>query len=610
MTALVLRWRQPDAPVVTQWRAVDAAMLAAVARDPATVIAGVVGPPGVAGPAGPAGATGPQGLQGLPGVAGAPGATGPAGSQGVAGPQGPIGLTGATGPAGPQGPQGPAGSGGSALNLVEVDLGNTPRRSGAFSLTGLSGMTAGSRVRIEQAMGPYSGKGTLADEYEMDAVSASGTVASASQIDALWTSASPVRGNFKFLYDVGAAPVVTAIGNARIVMTGDSIAVGGGGGGGVGAIGLMSFPASVAISNLGTGSSTLAQHFDNAVAGNVSALYQADRPCVAVIQGGTNDIGTNSTAGLVLYEQYAAPMIALFKAQGFRVLICTLLPRSDAFIDAGEQAQRTDYNARVLTNSGGADAVLDLAGNAYFGAGATTDPAKFTDQLHPTAAAQAFMATLYQAAIDPLIRGAAPRAVTATEPLALFSATYAGGKFGRGLAPGGYGFVPVSVWPVVPPTTFTVEAWLKSSAATFGVAIGQVVGAGGAAPFSWYFGILADGRAVASTENSAGGNIITSQAVNDGVPHHFRFVVKPTGGDIYVDGVLRGSSTVGITTPTRGLSIQRLDNMGFAFDGVTDSIALFSGDQSALPVPTGPYAAGMAGLMGYYPMDGHGVGWK
>jgi lysophospholipase L1-like esterase len=591
MSALVLQWRYPDPPVVTRWRGVDAAMLAAVAREPEAPIAAVIGPPGVAGAVGPAGAAGPVGPQGLQGSPGVAGQQGPAGPQGV------------------QGPQGPAGTGGSALTLVEVDLGNAPRRSGAFALTGLAGLSAGSRVRIEQAVGPYTGKGSLADEYEMDAVSASGVVASASEISALWQSAGPVRGNFKFLYDVGAPPVVTAIGNARIVMTGDSIAVGQGGGGGVGAINLMGFPGTVAVSNLGTGSSTLAQHFDNAVAGNVSALYQADRPCVAVIQGGTNDIGTNSTAGAVLYNDYAAPMIALFRAQGFRVLICTLLPRSDAFIDAGEQAQRTDYNARVMANSGGADAVLDLAANAYFGAGATTDPAKFTDQLHPTAAAQAFMAGLYQAAIDPMLR-AAPRVITATEALVLSGASWGAGKFGRGLASGGFGFVPVSVWPVVPPPTFTVEAWLKTSAATFGVSIGQVVGAGGSVPFSWYFGVLSDGRAVASTENSAGGNIITSVIVNDGVPHHFRFVVKPSGGDIYIDGVLRGSSTVGIATPTRGLSIQRLDNMGFAFDGVTDSIALFSGDQSALPVPSAPHAAGMAGLMGYFPMDGHGVGWR
>ncbi len=595
---LVLRWRQPEPPVVTQWRGVTAAMLAAVARAPEMPIAGVIGP---------------MGPQGLPGVAGAPGAAGPAGSQGVAGPQGAAGAQGAIGPTGatgPQGPQGPAGGGGSASILVEVDLGAASARAGKFALAGLSGLTTGSRVRFEQAVGPYAGKGSLADEYEMDLVSASGTATSATAIAAFWQSSGAVRGSFKFLYDVTAPVQGAAIGDARIVMTGDSIAVGGGGGGGVGAIGLMGFPASVLVSNLGTGSSTLAQHFDRVVAGDVSALYQADRPCVAVIQGGTNDIGTNSTLGVTLYNQYALPMIALLKAQGFRVVIATLLPRSDAFISAAEQIERTDYNARVVANTGGADVVLDLAGNAYFAGGATTDVAKFTDQLHPTAAAQTFMAGLYQAAIDPLIRGTAPRAVTATEPLVLFGATYAAGKFGLGFAAGGYGFAPVSVWPVVPPATFTVEAWLKTSAVSFGVAIGQVVGAGGSAPFSWYFGVLADGRAVASTENSGAGNIITSVVVNDGLPHHFRFVVKPGGGDLYVDGVLRGSSTVGIIAPTRGLSLQRLDGMGFNFDGVTDSIALFSGDQSALPVPTAPYAPGMAGLMGYFPMDGHGIGWR
>ena len=636
MSVLALRWRRPDPPIVTQWRGTSATMSASLASAPETPLAAIIGPPGVPGPPG-------------------------------------------------------SGGGGNALNLVEVDLGTVGFRSGKFVVGGLSGLVTGSRVRIEQALGPYSGKGTLADEYEMDALMASGTVTSPSEITAYWNSAGCVLGNFKFLYDV-AAPALTAlrlsqstvvigrpatgtisgvtdgsaivaaalptgfsvngaarswaydgtgvatiaasaltetltaafnsprvsatpitvveatVGDARIVMTGDSISVGGGGGGGVGAINRMSFPASVAISNLGTGSSTLAQHFSNVVAGNVSAFYQADRPCAAVIQGGTNDIGTNGTSGAVLYDNYAVPMIAILKAQGFRVLIATLLPRSDAFISAAEQIERTEYNARVMANAGGADVVLNLAGDAYFGAGSSDDLSKFADKLHPTAAAQAVMAGLYQTALDPLVR-AAPRAVTTIEALPLTSPIYAGGKFGQGLS-GGYGFVPVPVWPVEPPATFTVEAWLKTTAATFGVAVGQVVGSGGAAPFSWYFGVLADGKAVASTANTAAGNILTSVTVNDGVAHHFRFVVKPGGGDIYVDGVLCGTSTVGIATPTRGLSIQRLDNMGFAFNGVVDGITLFSGDKSALPVPIAPYPAGTAGMIGYFPMDGHGIGWR
>jgi hypothetical protein len=242
VSALVLQWRQPAPPVVTRWRGVDAAMLAAVALRPETPVAAVIGPPGPAGAAGAAGASGAAGPQGLPGVAGQQGpvgpagATGPAGLQGIAGSQGPTGATGATGAIGPagatgpvgaagaagaqgpigltgatgaQGPQGPAGAGTSA-SLIEVDLGAQPARSGKFVIGGLSGLITGSRVRIEQAIGPYTSKGTLADEYEMDAVTASGAVTAATDITAYWASATLVRGTFKFLYDI-ASPVLNSL---------------------------------------------------------------------------------------------------------------------------------------------------------------------------------------------------------------------------------------------------------------------------------------------------------------------------------------------------------------------------------------------------------------
>ena len=88
---------------------------------------------------------------------------------------------------------------------MEVDLGSTPARSGKFLLSGQSGLSTGRNVRFDQALGPYTGKGTLADEYEMDAVVASGTATSATEIAAVWTSAGLVRGNVKFLYDVASA---------------------------------------------------------------------------------------------------------------------------------------------------------------------------------------------------------------------------------------------------------------------------------------------------------------------------------------------------------------------------------------------------------------------
>jgi hypothetical protein len=142
---------------------------------------GPAGPPGVPGPAGAAGATGPAGPPGVDGADGADGAdgpmgpAGPAGATGAAGPQGPPGppgedgLDGERGPPGPTGPQGPAGAGGSATT-VEVNLGSTATFRGKFTITDAA-ISGTSKVLVWQAPGPYTGKGTRADEAEMQPVS-------------------------------------------------------------------------------------------------------------------------------------------------------------------------------------------------------------------------------------------------------------------------------------------------------------------------------------------------------------------------------------------------------------------------------------------------------
>lgn len=85
------------------------------------------------------------------------------------------------------------------MNVVEVDLGSTPRRSGSFQIT-TTGLTAGQHVIIEQINGPYTAKGTLADEAEMDRVSVTGQATSSTVIQCYWTSPTVVKGNFKFAY--------------------------------------------------------------------------------------------------------------------------------------------------------------------------------------------------------------------------------------------------------------------------------------------------------------------------------------------------------------------------------------------------------------------------
>lgn len=83
---------------------------------------------------------------------------------------------------------------------VEKDLGTPAKTSGSFQITGLSGLTPGKQVIISQAAGPYTGKGNLADEAEMDSVTVSGYVLNSTTIQCYWNSRYLVGGNFKFNY--------------------------------------------------------------------------------------------------------------------------------------------------------------------------------------------------------------------------------------------------------------------------------------------------------------------------------------------------------------------------------------------------------------------------
>lgn len=59
------------------------------------------------------------------------------------------------------------GGGGGTATTVEVDVGSTPTWRGKFTITDAA-ITTAKKVLCWQAPGPYTGKGTLADEAEMD----------------------------------------------------------------------------------------------------------------------------------------------------------------------------------------------------------------------------------------------------------------------------------------------------------------------------------------------------------------------------------------------------------------------------------------------------------
>lgn len=85
------------------------------------------------------------------------------------------------------------------MSLVDVDLGNTAD-SGRFTIPG-SGFDMTKRVVINAAPGPYTGKGTMTDEAEMDAITVIGAVLDSSTIECFWHAIpGPVRGHFNFQY--------------------------------------------------------------------------------------------------------------------------------------------------------------------------------------------------------------------------------------------------------------------------------------------------------------------------------------------------------------------------------------------------------------------------
>jgi hypothetical protein len=102
----------------------------------------------------------------------------------------------------------PIGNSSSAVQLtvVEINVSNmdTAQYSGNFQISG-SGLIPGKPVLIQQASGPYTGKGYLADEAEMDQVNVTASVLNSTTIQAYWTcqpKSGPVSGYIAFQYAV------------------------------------------------------------------------------------------------------------------------------------------------------------------------------------------------------------------------------------------------------------------------------------------------------------------------------------------------------------------------------------------------------------------------
>lgn len=88
------------------------------------------------------------------------------------------------------------------LQMVQVDLGSVPKVSGYADVTLSISAVVGKEVRVTQAVGPYTGKGTLPDESEMDGLIASGKVTGTNTLRIYWNANGFVRGFFKFAFNI------------------------------------------------------------------------------------------------------------------------------------------------------------------------------------------------------------------------------------------------------------------------------------------------------------------------------------------------------------------------------------------------------------------------
>lgn len=85
------------------------------------------------------------------------------------------------------------------MSLVDVDLGDSAN-SGRFIISG-AGFDSSRRVVINPAPAPYTNKGSMTDEAEMDALTVIGSVLNSTTLECFWHAIpGPVRGHFNFQY--------------------------------------------------------------------------------------------------------------------------------------------------------------------------------------------------------------------------------------------------------------------------------------------------------------------------------------------------------------------------------------------------------------------------
>ncbi|WP_031394160.1 LamG-like jellyroll fold domain-containing protein [Sphingomonas sp. STIS6.2] len=143
---------------------------------------------------------------------------------------------------------------------------------------------------------------------------------------------------------------------------------------------------------------------------------------------------------------------------------------------------------------------------------------------------------------------------------------------------------------------------------------------GGISKRGW-IGVAAGGKLVANYQSTAStnGDVYmngtsptgdgTNPIITDGARHHVALVVTPSGGSLYVDGILIGTSATAPST-TVGNSVFNLgayqNNASFVFPGSIDEFAVWTVAKytAAFTPRTSPLVGNEAGLSALYHLDG------
>jgi len=152
--------------------------------------------------------------------------------------------------------------------------------------------------------------------------------------------------------------------------------------------------------NYGVAGQTCATMITNG-ATKVDPLYSASRnQNICVCFAGTNDMaigGVSAATAIARLSQYCSDR----RSAGWKVVVCTILPRGDNDIET----RRATVNADILASVGVySDAVANVAGDSRIGDSGDEDDLTYysADTVHPNAAGAAVIAGIVQAAIESL----------------------------------------------------------------------------------------------------------------------------------------------------------------------------------------------------------------